>query len=136
MQCRMLIFIIGIVLLVIGCSSEQPWIGTYGLEITPENKDAYEMFQEMEMVWPEITLKEDGTFLLLKTEGNVKITGTYAVKDARITLKALTYGGASPEGKVAESHTADFVDNYQVLMMEGPGKERWIRKEVNEAASK
>jgi len=133
MKIRMSLFLLVAFLVAMSCSSERSWIGTYALEITEETKEAYEMFQEMEMIWPEITLNEDVTFLLLKTEGHVKISGTYTVEETTLILQALDVGGKPPEGKYAEPHSAEFTDGYQVLMMEGPDKERWVRKEVNEA---
>lgn len=131
------IFIIAILFLMsFSCSSERPWIGTYALEITKENKEDVEMFKEMGLVWPEITLNSDGTFITLKTEGNIKITGTYTVKGNTLTLKTLEYDGKPPEGKYAELYSADFKDDFNILMMQGPDKERWVRKEVNEAFMK
>lgn len=131
---RFLLIVIG--LLVMSCSSERPWIGTYALEVTEENKEAVEMFKEMNLVWPEITLKEDGSFLVLKTEGNARLTGTYTVEGTTITLKMGDVAGEPPKGKYAEPHTAEFRDDFKILMMEGPDKERWVRKEINEAFMK
>ena len=125
------------ILLVMACKSgPSPWLGTYALEITEENKEMYEMFREMEMTWPEITLNEDGTFLTVKTEGNVQIQGTYTVEGSILTIQATDVGGKSPEGKYAEPHSAEFKEDFKVLMMEGPDRERWIRKEANEAILK
>jgi hypothetical protein len=133
MKIPKMLFIAGIVLVVIGCTSDRPWIGTYALEITEESKEMYDMFLEMGMVWPEITLNEDGTFVTHKTEGGVKISGTYTVEGSTLTIYAQEVGGKEPEGKYAEPHKAPFEDNFQVLMMEGPDRERWVRKEANTA---
>jgi len=127
--------ILTVVSMIFACTakSEKPWIGTYALEITTENKEMFEMFPEMDMVWPEITLNEDGTFLILKTEGNSKIKGTYEIKSVTLTIHAKDVDGKPPESKYAKPHTAQFKDDFAVLMLEGPDKERWVRKEVNEA---
>ena len=132
MRIRFLLLLI-VVLSVSVCSSERPWIGTYALEVTDENKEMVDMFKEMDMVWPEITFNNDGTFQLFKTEGNVKITGTYTVDGTTMNLQALDVGGKPPDGKYAKPHAAEFTDSFQVLMMEGLDKEKWVRKEVNEA---
>ncbi len=131
MKIPKMLFFLGILLMVVGCTSDRPWIGTYALEITEENKDMYDMFLEMGMVWPEITLNEDGTFITHKTEGGVKISGTYTVEGTTLTIHAQDVGGDEPEGKYAEPHSALFKEDFQVLMMEGPDKEKWVRKEAN-----
>ena len=122
------------ILLVMACKSgPSPWLGTYALEITEENMEMYEMFQEMEMTWPEITLNEDGTFLTIKTEGNVQIKGTYTVERTTLTIQATEVDGQPPDGKYAAPHSAEFKEDFMILMMEGPDRERWVRKETNEA---
>jgi len=128
-----LIFVSGILVFVLSASAEKPWIGTYSLEITEKNKEMFEMFQEMEMTWPEITFKEDGTFLLKKTEGNSKITGKYTVKDTTLTIHATEVDGKPPEGNYKKSHSVEFRKEFNILMFEGADKEKWVKKEVNEA---
>ena len=126
------IILLSISLFLICCTkTDKPWIGTYALELTAENKEMYDMFQEMEMLWPEITLNKDGTFTLLRTEGGAKIHGTFEVKDNTLTITASDIDGKRPRGKYGTPYSSDFKENFEVLMFEGAGKERWVKKEVN-----
>jgi hypothetical protein len=121
-------------ILFFGCGSKpKVWIGTYALKITDKTRETYDMFQEMNMQWPEITLNADGTFTMLKTEDRMTITGTYKVDGTTLTITAVRVNGQPPEGKYADPHTAEFKDDFQILMMEGLESEPWVRKEMNDA---
>jgi hypothetical protein len=113
-----------------GFTSERPWVGTYTLEIKEENREMFEMFQDLNMVWPEIALHEDGTFLLKKTEGNMVITGTYSVEGSTLTLRATACNDEPPSGIYAKPYIAEFKEKYRVLLMDGPDKEPWILQET------
>ncbi|MFH1942630.1 MAG: hypothetical protein ABIL68_11070 [bacterium] len=133
MKMRATIIFMGIILL-FGCGSKpKVWVGTYALEITEETRETYDMFAEMNMQWPEITLNADGTFTILKTEGRAKITGTYKVDGKTLTVMAARVDGRPPEGKYATPYTAEFRDDFKTLMLEGPDSESWVQKEVNDA---
>ena len=128
------IILFSIGLFFICCAKKDtPWIGTYALELTAENKEMYEMFQEMQMLWPEITLNADGTFTLLRTEGGAKIHGTFEVNDNTLTITASDIDGKQPRGKFGTPYSSEFKDNFQVLMFEGADKEQWVKKEANAA---
>ena len=128
-----LFLVLSTLVFILSSSAQEPWIGTYSLELTEKNVEMYEMFQEMNMTWPEITLKENGTFLLKKTEENTKITGKYSVKDSTLTIEATKVNGKPPEGIYTKSHSVIFRQEFNILMFEGTDKEKWVKKEVNEA---
>ena len=108
--------------------SDKPWIGTYQLEITDQNREMAAMFKDMDMYWPEISLHADSTFILLKSEGNTKITGTYTIQKTTLMIIALKVGGQPPEGIFAKPYSVEFKNDFQVLMFEGPEKEKWVKK--------
>lgn len=111
----------------IECSREKPWVGTYTLEVNEENREAYEVFQNMSLNWPAITLNEDGTYTMVKSA--VESGGTYCMQNHEAILTMKEYNGEPLESPSEKPRIIHFNEDYGGFLMEGYDRDRWIRKE-------
>jgi len=125
---RMKLGLVGLLFISISimyCSREKPWLGTYMLVVTDENREVFEALKNANKPWPHVTILEDGTFTLIQPQDAG--SGIYRVEGAQLIMTLTEYNGSLPPGNLAQSKTIESKDNFQFIMFEGPGGNPWIK---------
>jgi hypothetical protein len=121
------IFLVGFFALSIECSREKSWVGTYTLEVNEENREVYNVLQNMGLNWPTITLNADGTYTMVKSA--VESKGTYRIQKRKATLTMTEYNGEPLKSRSEKPRIIHFNEDYRGFLMEGYDRDRWVRKE-------
>ena len=113
------------VLVLIACSRQKPWIGTYMLVVNDENRDVFNTFQQMNTPWPHVELFEDGKFTLIQPQHSG--SGVYRVEGDKLIMTLTEYNGVPPLGNLAQSKTIETRENFMYILFEGPNNPPWIK---------
>jgi hypothetical protein len=108
------------------CSQkEKPWVGTYMLMVSDENREVFDALKEANRPWPHVNIMEDGTFTLFQPQASG--SGVYRVEGTQLIMTLTEYNGNPPSGNLAQRKTIETKNNFQYIMFEGPNGEPWIK---------
>ena len=122
---HLLIVLLLLILSMLYCSKEKPWVGTYMLTVNDENRELFETFQQNNTPWPHVRIEDDGKFTLIQPRASG--SGVYRVDGSRLFMTLTEYNGSLPPGNLAQTKTIESRDNFQFIMFEGPTGDPWIK---------